>query len=96
MLTGSGSTLEEILPGIQLAVFETLWAAEPRLNRIAFLADENRLDIFFEWSSEPSEEDREGAEYPMQEVLDVAFLKGRNAALALNRVRLLLRTIAIS
>lgn len=73
MSTGSGSTLDETLPGIQLAVFETLWAAEPRLNRIAFLSDENRLDIFFEWGTEPSEEDREGAEYLMQEVLDVAF-----------------------
>lgn len=68
-----GTALEDLLPGIQLAVFEILWAAEQRLDRIAFLEREGRLDIFFEWNTEPSEEDRASAEYLMQEVLDVAF-----------------------
>ena len=69
---------DRLLPGIQLAVFETVWAAEPRLARIAFRGDGEILQVHFEWKDDPSPDDIAGVEFMMQGVVDVA-LESRKA-----------------
>jgi hypothetical protein len=66
-------TFQELLPGIQLAIFEVLWGVESQLNRISFDEDSCSLRFYFEWKVEPSAEARESVEYLMREVIDVAF-----------------------
>ena len=73
MVSESAATFEALLPGIQLAVFEVLWAAEPQLNHISFEQDAEVLRIHFEWKVSPAAEARQNAEYLMQEIIDIAF-----------------------
>jgi len=65
--------LDELVPGIQLAVFEIVWPAHPNLDRILFRVDDHMLDVYFQWRSAPTEVDRESSERLMQETIDVAF-----------------------
>ena len=46
-------TLEQLIPGIQLAIFEILWSAQPGLRRVLIQEDENALTIYFEWMFPP-------------------------------------------
>jgi len=66
-------TLDQLIPGIQLAIFEILWSAQPGLRRVLIQKDENALTMHFEWMSPPTSEERDSAEYLMQEVFDIAF-----------------------
>jgi hypothetical protein len=66
-------TFQELIPGIQLAIFEVLWGVESQLDRISFDEDRGSLRFYFEWKAEPSAEARKNVEYLMREVIDVAF-----------------------
>jgi hypothetical protein len=66
-------TLDQLIPRIQLAIFEILWSAQPRLRRVLIQEGNHALTIHFEWSSPSTSEERDSAEYLMQEVIDIAF-----------------------
>jgi hypothetical protein len=64
---------EEKLPGIQLAVFETLWHAIDTVQSIYCRSGSNTIDTYFQFDDNPSIEDRDDCVSLMQEVFDVAF-----------------------
>ena len=72
MSAGPAEQLRKVLPGIQLAVFEILWPAEPHLEEVTVrLTDEGAMVHCTPMAGQTL--DTESCEMLLQEVFDVAM-----------------------
>lgn len=61
-------------PGLQLAVFETVWPAFVDLRRLLCSVDTNgQLHFVIEWNGVPTAADRHDCEYLLREIGQAAF-----------------------
>jgi hypothetical protein len=66
--------LERVGPGIQLAVFETVWPAFVNLGRVfCDVTSDGQLSVLLEWSATPTDQDQVDVERLMTEIAEVAF-----------------------
>jgi hypothetical protein len=66
--------LEKVGPGLQVAIFETVWPAIPSLQRVSCdVTADGGLGVWLDWDTVPAAEERESCEYLVSEIAHVAF-----------------------
>lgn len=68
-----GKSLRELLPGMQLAVFEITWFTFPWIHSIWIKQNNGQIQFFVEVASAPSEDEQENCRRLLKEMLDVAM-----------------------
>jgi hypothetical protein len=66
-------SLSELLPGMQLAVFEIIWFAFPWMRSIWIKENSRQVHFFIEVPSALPEQEREDCRRLLKEMLDVAM-----------------------
>lgn len=65
---------DAVAPGVQLAVFETVWPSFVDLRRLLCSVDTNgQLHFVIEWNGVPTAADRHDCEYLLREIGQAAF-----------------------
>ena|SRR5205807_9500770 len=65
--------LHDKLPGIQLAVFETVWPAFEQLSEVLVRLDSGDLNVYCRFAKAPGASDKADCERLLREVLEIAF-----------------------
>ncbi len=65
---------DAVTPGVQLAVFETVWPSFVDLRRLLCSVDASgQLHFVIEWNGVPTDADRHDCEYLLREIGQAAF-----------------------
>ena len=65
--------LHDKLPGIQLAVFETVWPAFEQLSEVLVRLDDGELKVYCRFAKPPTASDKADCQRLLGEVLEAAF-----------------------
>ena len=65
--------LRDKLPGMQLAVFETVWPAFEQLSDVLVRLDGGKLHVYCRFAKMPGASDKADCERLLREVLEAAF-----------------------
>jgi hypothetical protein len=65
--------LKDMVPGIQLAIFETVWGVFTGLREVLIRRSEDGLEVFCRFKTPPSTSTKADCKRLLREVLDVAF-----------------------
>jgi len=69
----TAQSFKDTVPGIQLAIFETVWGVFTGLKEILIRRSEDGLEVLCRFKTPPSDSTKADCKRLLREVLDVAF-----------------------